>query len=154
MWHPNVQNLSNKSECVKELLVGSTPVGSARKRFFLFNCYDSGSDGSAWQNNDGFLEISEASIHPRPPQSEKVKRQINICWGDSVFIKSVMFRVQRVPFDKITIDFCRSRKRLHDSDLPGLKNTKSDKNLDQNSKIQFLIEFLVDTISSPLNLFS
>ena len=37
-------------------------------------------------------------------------------------MKSVTFRVQTAPFDKITIDFCRSRRRLHDSDLPGPKN--------------------------------
>ena len=30
------------------------------------------------------------------------------------------------PFDKITIDFCRSRRRLHDSDLPGAKKHKID----------------------------
>ena len=71
-----------------------------------------------------FLEISEASIHPRPPQSQKIKRQLNIFLGGRVFIKSVMFRVQTAPFDKITIDFCRSRKHLHDSDLPGTQNHK------------------------------
>ena len=42
--------------------------------------------------------------------------------GGRVFIKSEAFRVQMAPFDKITIDFCRSRRRLHDSDLPGAKN--------------------------------
>ena len=30
------------------------------------------------QNNDGFLEISEASLHPRPAQSQKTERQIHI----------------------------------------------------------------------------
>ena len=40
------------------------------------------------------------------------------------FFKSVTFRVQTAPFDKITIDFCRSRRRLHDSDLPGAKKHK------------------------------
>ena len=42
-------------------------------------------------------------------------------WG-SVFIKSVAFRVQTAPFDKITTDFCRSRRRLHDSDFILTKN--------------------------------
>ena len=45
---------------------------------FFQKCYVSGSDGSVWQNNDGFLEISEASIHPRPAQSQKLERQIII----------------------------------------------------------------------------
>ena len=43
-------------------------------------------------------------------------------YGPLCFFKSDTFRVQTAPFDKITIDFCRSRRRLHDSDLPGAKN--------------------------------
>ena len=42
--------------------------------------------------------------------------------GGSVFFKSDTFRVQMAPFDKITTDFCRSRRRLHDSDLILTKN--------------------------------
>ena len=45
-------------------------------------------------------------------------------WALMLFFKSVTFRVQTAPFDKITIDFCRSRRRLHDSDLPGAKKHK------------------------------
>ena len=57
-------------------------------------------------------------------KAKKMRRQIIIFWGGSVFFKSVTFRVQTAPFDKITIDFCRSRRRLHDSDLPGAKKHK------------------------------
>ena len=51
---------------IKELLMGSAPMGSARK------------------------------------------------WA---FVKNVTFRVQTAPFDKITIDFWRSRRRLYIPDL-------------------------------------
>ena len=34
-----------------------------------------------------------------------------------VFLKKVTFRVQTAPFDKITIDFWRSRRRLYIPDL-------------------------------------
>ena len=78
--------------------------------------------GSVWWNNDWFLQISEASTRFPFSQSQKIKRQINNSLGGIVFIKSVMFRVQTAPFDKITIDFCRSRRRLHDSDLILTKN--------------------------------
>ena len=99
------------------------PYGSHMGPYvFVQKCYVSGSDGSVCQNNDWFLEISEASIHPRPAQSQKLERQIIIFLRGSAFITSVTFRVQTAPFDKITIDFCRSRRRLHDSDLPGAKN--------------------------------
>ena len=37
--------------------------------------------------------------------------------GPYVFFQNITFRVQTAPFDKITIDFCRSRRRLHDSDF-------------------------------------
>ena len=50
---------------------------------------------------------------------------INPIWahmGPYVFLKSDTFRVQTAPFDKITIDFCRSRRRLHDSDFILTKN--------------------------------
>ena len=58
--------------CFKELLMGSAPMGSARKR---------------------------------------------------AFVKNVTFRVQTAPFDKITTDFWRSRRRLYIPDL--LKAKKS-----------------------------
>ena len=45
-------------------------------------------------------------------------------WALMFFVKNFTFRVQTAPFDKITIDFCRSRRRLHDSDLPGAKKHK------------------------------
>ena len=45
-------------------------------------------------------------------------------WALMFFVKNVTLRVQTAPFDKITIDFCRSRRRLHDSDLPGAKKHK------------------------------
>ena len=56
-------------------------------------------------------------------KAKKLRRQIIIFLGGSVFIKSVTFRVQTAPFDKITIDFWRSRKRLHVSDLKA-RNSK------------------------------
>ena len=53
----------------------------------------------------------------------KIVAAWNIVGDDGgVFIKSEAFRVQMAPFDKITIDFCRSRRRLHDSDLILTKN--------------------------------
>merc|ERR1711904_205012 len=55
-------------------------------------------------------------------KAKKLRRQIIIFLGGSVFIKSVTFRVQTAPFDRITIDFCRSWRRLHDSDLILTKN--------------------------------
>ena len=46
-----------------------------------------------------------------------------------VFIQHVTFRIQTVPSDKITIDFWRSRKHLHDSDLHKAKKYKSQINI-------------------------
>ena len=37
--------------------------------------------------------------------------------GPYVFLKKVTFRVQTAPFDKITIEFWRSRRRLYIPDL-------------------------------------
>ena len=45
-------------------------------------------------------------------------------WALMFFVKNVTFRVQTAPFDKITIDFWRSRRRLYIPDL--LKAKKSD----------------------------
>ena len=56
-------------------------------------------------------------------KAKKMRRQIIIFYGGSVFFKSDTFRVQTAPFDKITIDFCRSRRRLHDSDFILTKNS-------------------------------
>ena len=50
------------------------------------------------------------------------KVRVGAHMGPYVFFKSDTFRVQTAPFDKITIDFCRSRRRLHDSDLILTKN--------------------------------
>ena len=38
-------------------------------------------------------------------------------WALMFFFKNVTFRVQTAPFDKITIDFWRSRRRLYIPDL-------------------------------------
>ena len=38
-------------------------------------------------------------------------------WALMFFVKNVTFRVQTAPFDKITIDFWRSRRRLYIPDL-------------------------------------
>ena len=105
----------------------SMPMWSQRKKekgpYVSFQKWGvEGPDGSVWQNNDWFLQISEASTHPRPSQSQKTKAWDYHFLRGSVFIKSVALRVQTAPFDKITIDFCRSRRRLHDSDLILNKN--------------------------------
>ena len=44
-------------------------------------------------------------------------------WALMFFVKNVTFRVQTAPFDKITTDFWRSRRRLYIPDL--LKAKKS-----------------------------
>ena len=67
-----MENLHWVDTNFKELLMGSAPMGSARKR---------------------------------------------------AFVKNVTFRVQTAPFDKITTDFWRSRRRLYIPDL--LKAKKS-----------------------------
>ena len=43
-------------------------------------------------------------------------------WALMFFVKNVTFRVQTAPFDKITIDFWRSRRRLY---IPNLLKTVS-----------------------------
>ena len=45
-------------------------------------------------------------------------------WSLMLVFKSVTFRVQPAPFDKIRIEFWGSRKRLHTSDLLKAKNSK------------------------------
>ena len=55
-------------------------------------------------------------------KAKSMRRQITIFEGGSVFFKSDTFRVQMAPFDKITTDSWRSRRRLHDSDLILTKN--------------------------------
>ena len=42
-----------------------------RRWCFHQKCYVSGPDGSVWQNNDWFLQISEASTQFRPPRDQK-----------------------------------------------------------------------------------
>ena len=64
---------------------------------------------------------------------------IPIFWGS----QNVFFRVQTVILDRIAIDFWRSRKHLHDSDLPKAKNQKSDHKFDQSSKTCFYHGFLI-----------
>ena len=71
--------------------------------------------------NSGDLGSAYTLLTSSRPKSHASDQHFS---GGSVFIKSVMFRVQTAPFDKITIDFCRSRRRLHDSDLPGAKKHK------------------------------
>ena len=44
-------------------------------------------------------------------------------WALMFFVKNVTFRVQTAPFDKITIDFWRSRRRLYIPDLLKAKNS-------------------------------
>ena len=44
-------------------------------------------------------------------------------WALIFFVENVTFRVQTAPFDKITIDFWRSRRRLYIPDLLKAKNS-------------------------------
>ena len=44
-------------------------------------------------------------------------------WALMFFVKNVTFRVQTAPFDKITTDFWRSRRRLYIPDLLKAKNS-------------------------------
>ena len=44
--------------------------------------------------------------------------------GPYVFLKKVTFRVQTAPFDKITTEFWRSRRRLYIPDLLKAKNLR------------------------------
>ena len=60
-----------------------------------------------------------------------------VCKKTNLFVKNVTFRLQTAPFDKTTIAFWRSRKRLHDSDLPKAKNQKSNRKFDHSSNIYF-----------------
>ena len=46
-------------------------------------------------------------------------------WALMFFVKNVTFRVQTAPFDKITIDFWRSRRRLYIPDLLKAKNSNA-----------------------------
>ena len=78
--------------------------------------------------------------HTRPPQSPKLKSQINILVWVSGFIKNVR-SVQTILFDKITIDFCRARKRLQDSDLPKVNKPEMGPNIRQKFKIIFCVVF-------------
>ena len=62
--------------------------------------------------------------------SDKFQRTSWIYWekmkhafgGGHLFIKNVTLRIQTAPLDKMTIDFCRSQRRLHDSDFILTKN--------------------------------
>ena len=78
------------------------------------------------------------NLNPNKPVPDLLKAKnsnvrLSFFKGGSVFIKSVTFRVQTAPFDKITIDFCRSRRCLHDSDLPGAKKTQNWQNIQKIS---------------------
>ena len=50
-------------------------------------------------------------------------------WALMVFVKNVTFRVQTAPFDKITIDFWRSRRRLYIPDLLKAKKLRRQINI-------------------------
>mgnify|MGYP003323632222 CR=1 FL=1 len=56
---------------------------------------------------------------------EKTKLTLAVSTCLLLLIKSVTFRVQTAPFDKRTIDFWRSRKHLHVSDLLKAKKSKA-----------------------------
>ena len=62
------------------------------------------------------------------------------------FVKNVTFRAQTAPFDKITIDFWRSRRRLYIPDLlKAKKNQASDQHFLGGSAFIKNVTFRVQT---------
>ena len=80
--------------------MGSAPMGSARKWAFVKNVTFRVQTAPFDKITTDLWRSPEASIHPRPAQSQKLERQIIIFLRGSVFIKSLTFRVQTAPFDK------------------------------------------------------
>ena len=102
--------------------MGSTPMGSARKRAFVKNVTFRVQTAPCDKITTDFWRSRRRLYIPDLLKAKKSGVRSTFFQGVSVFIKSVTFRVQTAPFDKITIDFCRSRRRLHDSDFILTKN--------------------------------
>ena len=128
--------------------MGSAPMGSARKRAFVKNVTFRVQTAPFDKITTDFWRSRRRLYIPDLLKAKKSGVRSTFFQGVSVFIKSVTFRVQTAPFDKITIDFCRSRRRLHDSDLPGAKKHKIGPKL--NNHIFYVVFLPTPSVSTPL----